>query len=53
MESKVPIVLDGKTLSKEIENDLRVRVEKIISRTAKIPVLATMQPIKKHQPIGY
>jgi methylenetetrahydrofolate dehydrogenase (NADP+) / methenyltetrahydrofolate cyclohydrolase len=37
-----PILLDGKTLSKDIENDLRVRVEKIISRTAKIPVLATI-----------
>jgi len=37
-----PILLDGKTLSKEIENDLRVRVEKIINRTARIPVLATI-----------
>lgn len=36
------ILLDGKALSKDIENDLRVRVEKIISRTAKIPVLATI-----------
>jgi len=37
-----PILLDGKALSKEIENDLKVRVEKIINRTAKIPVLATI-----------
>jgi len=39
---KRPIVLDGKTLSKEIEKDLRVRVENIINKTAKIPVLATI-----------
>lgn len=37
-----PIILDGKTLSKEIESDLRVRVEKIIIRTTTIPVLATI-----------
>jgi methylenetetrahydrofolate dehydrogenase (NADP+)/methenyltetrahydrofolate cyclohydrolase len=37
-----PILLDGKALSKEIENNLRIRVEKIINRTGKIPVLATI-----------
>lgn len=36
------ILLDGKTLSKVIENELKVRVEKIINRTAKVPVLATI-----------
>ncbi len=37
-----PILLDGKELSKEIENNLRIRVEKIINRTGKTPVLATI-----------
>lgn len=37
-----PILLDGKALSIEIENNLRIRVEKIINRTGKIPVLATI-----------
>ena len=41
MENK-PILLDGKVLSKEIENGLRVRVEKIINQTGKVPVLATI-----------
>jgi len=37
-----PIILDGKALSKEIEADLKLRVEKIIHRTGKVPVLATI-----------
>ncbi len=37
-----PILLDGKELSKEIENNLRIRVEKIINSTGKTPVLATI-----------
>ena len=37
-----PILFDGKALSKEIENDLRLRVDKIIQRTGKVPVLATI-----------
>jgi len=36
------ILLDGKTLSKEIEVRLKSRVEKIIKETGKIPVLATI-----------
>ncbi len=36
------IMLDGKALSKEIESDLKLRVEKIINITGKIPVLATI-----------
>jgi methylenetetrahydrofolate dehydrogenase (NADP+) / methenyltetrahydrofolate cyclohydrolase len=36
------IVLDGKALSKEIEIDLKLRVDKIIAKTGKIPVLATI-----------
>lgn len=37
-----PILLDGKALSKEIELDLRLRVDQIVQRTGKIPVLATI-----------
>ncbi len=36
------IILDGKALSKEIEADLKLRVERIINITGKIPVLATI-----------
>lgn len=41
MENK-PILLDGKALSKEIEANLRLRVDKIIQKTGKTPVLATI-----------
>lgn len=41
MDSK-PIILDGKALSKEIELDLKLRVDQIVQRTGKIPVLATI-----------
>lgn len=37
-----PILLDGKALSKAIEADLKLRVERIIHATGKIPVLATI-----------
>jgi methylenetetrahydrofolate dehydrogenase (NADP+) / methenyltetrahydrofolate cyclohydrolase len=37
-----PILLDGKALSKEIEVDLKLRVDQIIQRTGKVPVLATI-----------
>ncbi len=37
-----PIVLDGKTLSKELESSLAVRAQRIIERTGRIPVLATI-----------
>ena len=37
-----PILIDGRTYAKEIENDLGIRVEKIKERTGKIPVLATI-----------
>jgi methylenetetrahydrofolate dehydrogenase (NADP+) / methenyltetrahydrofolate cyclohydrolase len=36
------ILLDGKALSKEMEADLKVRVEKIIAQTGSVPVLATI-----------
>ena len=36
------IVLDGKTLAKEMEVDLAARVEKIKARTGKTPILATI-----------
>lgn len=36
------ILLDGKALSKAMEADLKVRVEKIIAQTGKVPVLATI-----------
>ena len=37
-----PILLDGKSLSKEIEVTLKLRVEKIIQDTGITPVLATI-----------
>jgi methylenetetrahydrofolate dehydrogenase (NADP+) / methenyltetrahydrofolate cyclohydrolase len=40
--SNPTIILDGKALSKEIEQMLRVRVEKIKNKTGKVPVLATI-----------
>jgi methylenetetrahydrofolate dehydrogenase (NADP+)/methenyltetrahydrofolate cyclohydrolase len=36
------ILLDGKALSKEMEADLKVRVEKVIAQTGVVPVLATI-----------
>lgn len=36
------IILDGKSLAKEIENNLKIRVNKIIQKTNKIPILATI-----------
>lgn len=42
MENKEPVLLDGKSLSKEIENELKPRVELIIRKTGKTPVLATI-----------
>lgn len=36
------ILLDGKSLSKEIENELKQRVENIIKKTGDTPVLATI-----------
>ena len=36
------ILLDGKSLSKEIENELKQRVENIIKKTGNTPVLATI-----------
>lgn len=38
----LPVLLDGKALSKEIEAGLKMRVEKIILATGKVPVLATI-----------
>jgi len=37
-----PILLDGKSLSKEIENELKQRVENIIKKRGITPVLATI-----------
>jgi methylenetetrahydrofolate dehydrogenase (NADP+)/methenyltetrahydrofolate cyclohydrolase len=37
-----PILLDGKVLSKAIEADLKLKVERIVQATGKIPVLATI-----------
>jgi methylenetetrahydrofolate dehydrogenase (NADP+)/methenyltetrahydrofolate cyclohydrolase len=42
MKNKEPILLDGKSLSKEIEAELKHKVEIIIQKTGKIPVLATI-----------
>jgi methylenetetrahydrofolate dehydrogenase (NADP+) / methenyltetrahydrofolate cyclohydrolase len=39
---KTAIILDGKALSKEMEANLKLRVEKIISKTGKVPALATI-----------
>ncbi|MGI9432049.1 MAG: bifunctional methylenetetrahydrofolate dehydrogenase/methenyltetrahydrofolate cyclohydrolase FolD [Myxococcota bacterium] len=37
-----PTILDGKTLAKQIEGELKVRVEKIVATTARTPILATI-----------
>ncbi len=37
-----PIIMDGRVLAKEIEADLAVRAKKIIEKTGKVPVLATI-----------
>jgi methylenetetrahydrofolate dehydrogenase (NADP+)/methenyltetrahydrofolate cyclohydrolase len=37
-----PIILNGKSLAKEVEENLRERVKKIIDKTGKTPVLATI-----------
>lgn len=37
-----PLVLDGKALSAQIEDDLRIRVSKLIEETGTVPVLATI-----------
>jgi methylenetetrahydrofolate dehydrogenase (NADP+)/methenyltetrahydrofolate cyclohydrolase len=36
------IVLDGKALAKEMETDLAARVEKVVARSGKTPILATI-----------
>jgi methylenetetrahydrofolate dehydrogenase (NADP+) / methenyltetrahydrofolate cyclohydrolase len=38
----LPIILDGKTLSKKIEENLKIRVKNIYDKTGLIPVLATI-----------
>ena len=42
MKNTQPILLDGKSLSKKIEADLRQKVEKVIQKTGTTPVLATI-----------
>jgi methylenetetrahydrofolate dehydrogenase (NADP+) / methenyltetrahydrofolate cyclohydrolase len=42
MGNKEPILLDGKSVAKETEADLKQRVEKMIKNTGTIPVLATI-----------
>lgn len=42
LDVNAPIVLDGKTLAKQIEDELRLRVQKIKDRTNTTPVLATI-----------
>lgn len=37
-----PLILDGKALAAEIEENLKVRARKIIEATGKVPVLATI-----------
>lgn len=37
-----PLILDGKALAAQIEEDLKVRAKKFIERTGKVPVLATI-----------
>lgn len=37
-----PIFLNGKELSNQIEENLKIRVGRIIEKTGKIPVLATI-----------
>jgi methylenetetrahydrofolate dehydrogenase (NADP+)/methenyltetrahydrofolate cyclohydrolase len=39
---KEPIIMDGRVLAKEIEADLTVRAKRIIEKTGKVPVLATI-----------
>ncbi len=39
---KTPLILDGKTLAKSIEEDLKVRVQRIKDKTNTTPVLATI-----------
>ena len=36
------IVLDGKALAKEVEVDLKLRVDRVITQTGNVPVLATI-----------
>lgn len=40
--TNLPILLDGKTLSKQVEENLKIRVEKITGLSGVIPVLATI-----------
>lgn len=42
MQMSSPLILDGKSLAAEIEEELKVRARKIIERTGKVPVLATI-----------
>jgi methylenetetrahydrofolate dehydrogenase (NADP+) / methenyltetrahydrofolate cyclohydrolase len=37
-----PIIFDGKTLSKQIEENLKIRVNNIFEKTGAIPILATI-----------
>jgi len=37
-----PLVLDGKKLAAEIEEDLKVRTQRIIEKTGRVPMLATI-----------
>lgn len=39
---QLPTILDGKTLAKQIEGELKVRVEKIVATTGRTPILATI-----------
>lgn len=39
---KEPIIMDGRVLAKEIEADLAVRTKRIIEKTGRVPVLATI-----------
>ncbi len=38
----MPIVLDGKILARQIEEELKVRVQKLIQKSGKTPILATI-----------
>lgn len=40
--ANTPVLLDGKTLSKQIEEELKIRVKKIVDRSGITPVLATI-----------
>ncbi len=42
MKNKKSILLDGKAFSKEIEADLKHKVDRIIRNTGRVPVLATI-----------